>query len=150
MSTWNRLLHGGIKGVLRHRVTRSRGNLVIFCLLVCAGCAKEKSTEELLEDLKAPREKERISAVRTLPRRKGDAAKVVPALVEALQDKKSDVRWSAAIGLGSFGEQAQDAIPALQAAQRDRDPRVREAAGVALSRIDPQRFPISAPQTLRK
>jgi HEAT repeat protein len=76
-----------------------------------------------------------------LPQRKGDAAKVVPALIESLKDNQDDVRWSAAIGLGYFGEQAHDAIPALQEAQHDPDARVREAAGVALSRIDPSRFP---------
>jgi HEAT repeat protein len=75
-----------------------------------------------------------------LPQRKGDAAQVVPALIESLKDKQDDVRLSAAIGLGYFGEQARDAIPALQAAKRDHDARVREAAGVALSRIDPTKF----------
>ena len=67
----------------------------------------------------------------------------MPALIGALKDKEGDVRWSAAIGLGYFGEQAKDAIPALQEAQKDRDPRVREAAGVALTRIDPEKFPVS-------
>jgi len=61
----------------------------------------------------------------------------VPALIEALKDSEGDIRWSAAIGLGYFGEQAKDAIPALQKAQQDADPRVREGARVALSRIDP-------------
>jgi HEAT repeat protein len=61
-------------------------------------------------------------------------------LIEALKDKKSDVRWSAAIGLGYFEDSAKEAIPALQAVLTDRDARVREAAGVALSRIDPTRF----------
>jgi HEAT repeat protein len=84
-----------------------------------------------------------------LPQRKGDAAQVVPALIEALKDKGEDVRWSAAIGLGYFGDQARDAIPALQAAQRDRDARVREAARVALSRIDPNLAPKSAPDKAR-
>ena len=101
---------------------------------------QEKSTDELIGDLKSPQERDRIIAVRLLPQRKGDAAKVVPALIEALKDKDDDIRCDAAIGLGYFGEQAKDAIPALQAAQRDPDARVREAAGVALSRIDP-RFP---------
>lgn len=117
------------------------GFVLLFCLLACAGCAKKKSTDELIEDLKSSEEKERLIAVRILPQRTGDAAKIVPALIEVLKDKEGDIRWSAAIGLGSFGEQAADAIPALQAAQRDRDARVREAAGVALSRIDPARFP---------
>jgi len=116
--------------------------VLLLCLLACGGCGKEKSTDELIGDLKSTQEGDRIKAVRLLPQRKGDAAQVVPALIEALKDKDGDVRWSAAIGLGYFGEQAKDAIPALQAAQRDRDARVREAAGVALSRIDPEKFPV--------
>jgi HEAT repeat protein len=118
---------------------RMRTRLVLLlCLLACAGCGKK--TDDLIADLKSSNEGDRIKAVRVLPQRKGDAAKVVPALIEALKDKESDVRWSAAIGLGYFGDQAKDAIPALQEAQRDRDARVREAAGVALSRIDPTNF----------
>jgi HEAT repeat protein len=108
---------------------------LLFGLLTCAGCGK-KSTDDLIADLKSSQEGDRIKAVRLLPQRKGDAAQVVPALIEALKDKEADIRWSAAIGLGSFGEEATDAIPALQAAQRDDDARVREAARVALSRID--------------
>jgi HEAT repeat protein len=111
-------------------------SVLLLCLLSCGGCGKEKSTDELLGDLKSSQEKERIVAVRTLPQRRGDAAQVVPALIEALKDKDGDVRRSAALGLGSFGEQAKDAVPALQVAQRDPDARVREAAGIALSRID--------------
>ena len=115
--------------------------VLLLCLLACGGCGRKKSTDELIADLKGPQGRERIIAVRLLPQRKGDVAQVVPALIEALKDKDGDIRWSAAIGLGYFGEQARDAIPALQAAQRDRDARVREAAGVALSSIDPTRFP---------
>ena len=118
---------------------RTRSVLLLF-LLACVGCG-QKSTDQLIADLKSPQDKDRLIAVRLLPQRKGDATKVVPALIEALKDKENDVRLSAAIGLGYFGEQAKDAIPALQEAQRDRDARVREAAGVALSRIDPARFP---------
>jgi len=122
---------------------RLRTRLVLLlCLLACAGCGKKKTTDELIADLKSGGARERIIAVRLLPERKGDAAKIVPALIEALNDKRDDdVRLSAAIGLGYFGEEARDAIPALQAAQRDRDARIREAAGVALSRIDPTAFP---------
>jgi len=117
--------------------------LLLLGLLVCGGCGKQKSTAELIADLKSSQERDRIIAVRLLPQREGEAAKVVPALIEALKDKQGDVRWSAAIGLGYFGEQAKEAIPTLQEAQHDRDPRVREAAGVALSRIDPEKFPVS-------
>ena len=111
------------------------------CLLASYGCGKrEKSTPELIADLKSSQEKDRVIAVRLLPGHKGDAVEIVPAMIEALKDKKTDVRWSAAIGLGNFGDSAKEAIPALQAALTDRDARVREAAGVALSRIDPAQF----------
>ena len=120
--------------------------VLLLCLLACGGCGKEKSTDELIADLKSAEEGERIAAVRLLPQRKGDASKIVPALIESLKDNEGDIRWSAAIGLGTFGEQAKEAIPSLQTAQRDRDARVREAAGVALSRIDPEKFPIPSKQ----
>ena len=74
--------------------------VLLLCLLACGGCGKKKSTDELIADLKSGQERERIIAVRLLPQRKGDAAKVVPALIEALKDKEDDVRWSAALGLG--------------------------------------------------
>jgi HEAT repeat protein len=111
--------------------------VLLLCLLAGAGCARKKSTPELLDDLKSSEDRDRILAVRTLPERKKDADQVIPALVEALKDKDEDVRTSAAIGLGSFGADARDAIPALQAAQRDRNAKVREAASRALARIDP-------------
>ena len=111
---------------------------LLLCLLACGGCGKKKSTAQLLDDLKGPVERDRLIAVRLLPQRREDAAQVIPALIEALKDTDNDIRLSAAIGLGSFGEQAKDAIPALQqAAQSDRDARVRKAAGTALARIDP-------------
>jgi HEAT repeat protein len=123
--------------------------VLLLCFLACGGCGKKKSTDELIADLKTSQERERLIAVRLLPQRKGDAAQVVPALIGALKDKQGDIRWSAAIGLGYFGEKARDAIPALQVAQRDRDARVREAAGVALSRIDPNLAPKTAPGKAR-
>jgi HEAT repeat protein len=125
---------------------RTRLTPLLF-LLACVGCGKTKSTDELIADLKSAQERDRIIAVRLLAQRKGDAVQIVPALIASLKnDKDGDVRWSAAIGLGYFGDQARDAIPALQAAQHDRDARVREAAGVALSRIDPSRFPAPSKQ----
>jgi HEAT repeat protein len=116
---------------------------LLLCVLAC-GCSKTTSTDDLIADLAAPDRGARIKAVRLLPQRKGEAAQVVPALIGALKDKEADVRWSAAIGLGSFGDEAKSAIPALQEAERDGDARVRGAARVALSRIDPVHFPAKA------
>ena len=120
------------------------GQVLLLCLLACIGCSKQKSTDELIADLKSGKDDEAGVAARNLPRGKDDAEKVVPALIEALRHKGNDTRRSAALKLGSFGEQAKDAIPALQKAQEhDGDARVREAAGKALSRIDPERYPYS-------
>jgi HEAT repeat protein len=113
-------------------------------LLACGGCSKKKTTDELIADLNSSEERDQLIAVRLLPERKGEAAKVVPALIEALKDKGADIRLSAAIGLGYFGEEARDAIPALKTAQRDRDARVRDAASKALSRIDPATYKYKA------
>jgi vesicle coat complex subunit len=111
----------------------------LLCLLACAACGKTKTTDELIEDTKSADEKDRVIGVRLLPQHKEDVAKVVPALIEALKDKEGDVRRSAAVGLGSLGEEAQAAIPALEAAKHDRDARVRKAAEVALSKINRQK-----------
>src|SRR6266404_3299329 len=100
-----------------------RSFVLLLCLLALCGCGKEKTTAELLDNLKSGQEGERVAAARLLPQRKGDAAQIVPALIEAIKDKQGDVRWSAAIGLGYFGEAARDGIPALQQAQSDRDAR---------------------------
>jgi HEAT repeat protein len=124
--------------------------VLLLSLLAWSGCGRrEKSTAELIADLKSPSEKDRLIAVRLLPQRKDEAAQTVPALIESLKDHEHDIRWSAAIGLGNLGEKAKEAIPALQAALTDSDARVREAAGVALSRIDPERFP-TPPKQPRK
>jgi HEAT repeat protein len=122
--------------------------LLLSCLLICAGCGK-KSTDQLIDDLHSSQVKDRLIAVRLLPQRKGEAAKVVPALIGALKDGEDDIRVSAAIGLGYFGDQAKDAIPALQNAQSDEDARVREAARVALSRIDPSLPQKAAPSSTK-
>jgi len=115
--------------------------VLLLVLLACAGCSKEKSTDEMIGDLSfSTNERDRLSAVRRLPHHEQDAAKVVPALIKALKDRADHVRRSAAIGLGYFGEEAKDAIPDLQALLRDPDARTREAAAAALFRIDPDKF----------
>jgi HEAT repeat protein len=122
--------------------------ILLLGLLICGGCSKSKTTDELLADLKSDHERDRIVAVRLLPQHKIDAEKIVPAMIDCLKDKQGDVRLSAAIGLGTFGAEANGAIPELRAAEDDRDARVRRAAGVALTRIDPSLTP--KPDTKRR
>src|ERR1700752_3631235 len=93
--------------------------VLLIGISMCSGCSNRKSTDELIGDLRSQNEGDRIKAVRLLPQHQGDAAKIIPALIESLKDKEGDVRWSAAIGLGSFGDKAKEAIPALEAAQHD-------------------------------
>jgi hypothetical protein len=129
---------------------RARMCLVMAIGFLASGGCKTKSTDDLIGDLKTGKDGERIAAVRLLPRRQQDAAKIVPALIGSLKDKDADVRWSASIGLGYYGALAKDAIPALQVAEQDRDARVRDGARVALSRIDPNQFPLGANKDLYK
>jgi HEAT repeat protein len=120
-------------------------SVLVFAALASAGCGtKEKTTPDLITDLKGGEDRDRVIAVRNLPADQADAAQVVPALIEALKDQENDVRLSAAIKLGTFGERAKAAIPALQAALGDRDARVRREAGKALSSIDPAQFSLPA------
>jgi HEAT repeat protein len=121
--------------------------LVPLLLYLVFGGKGEKSTDELIGDLKSGKEKDRMIAVRTLAVQSDEAGKIVPALIQALKDKHSDIRLSAAIKLGVYGEQAKESIPALQAALQDHDPRVREAAYNALVKIDPDSAPKSPPGT---
>ena len=87
------------------------GLVLLLCLLACGGCSKQKSTDELIADLKSGTEIEGVIAARTLPRGRGDAAKVVPALIEALTHKGSDVRRSSALKLGEFRRTSQGCHP---------------------------------------
>jgi len=80
--------------------------------LAWVGCGKRAhSTPELIADLKSPEEKDRIVAVRLLPQRKGDAAQVVPALIEALKDKVNDVRWRRRHRPRQFGRECEGGHP---------------------------------------
>ncbi len=112
-------------------------------LLLTNGCGKN-SVDELITDSQSSDPKKRMIAVRLLQKRQEDAQRAVPALIRALKDEESDIRLSAAIGLGYYGDKAKEAIPALSALTQDKDQRMREAATKAIERIDPQQLPVKA------
>jgi HEAT repeat protein len=107
----------------------------LLATLTLAGCSHQEPTDELLGDLRSSSDADRVRAVRLLQNRTDDAPKVVPALIKSLNDHDSDVRRSAAIGLGYYGEEAEAALPALEKKEQDPDARVRDAARTAISRI---------------
>jgi HEAT repeat protein len=110
--------------------------LLLVCLLMSGGCGKaQKSTDEMLADLEHGKERDRIIAVRLLPERRQDAARIIPALIAALDDRSHDVRIGAAGGLGSFGAEASGATAKLQALAKDRNRQARAAAAAALAKI---------------
>src|SRR5713226_2969808 len=61
---------------------------------------------------------------------------VVPALIEALQDKDSEVHRLAAISLGAIGPAAKQAVGALSEALRNADDETRPFIDEALTKID--------------
>ena len=140
-----------MKPPTKTRVAKANKTAVLLVgLLTLAGCGRSKSTDDLIADLNSREDRDRIIAVRLLPQRTKEAEKIVPVLAQCLQDKQGDVRLSAAIGLGMFGEQARSAVDALRKAEDDRDPRVRRAAGTALTRIDPSLTPKPEPKKRSK
>ena len=106
--------------------------------MAVAGCGNGESTDELVGNLSSTDANDRVAAVRQLQSRKGDASKVVPALIESLKDKNGDARWSAVIGLGYFGAQAKSALRELEKLKSDKDRLIRDAAKVAIERIGGQ------------
>ena len=122
------------------RVISIRQSLLAFIVILSfAGCSRGKSTDGLIGDLNSKDDSDRIKAVRLLQDRRGDVAKVVPALIASLKDGDADVRRSAVIGLGYFGAEAKSAITALEELKKnDQDRRIRDAARVAISRIEGQ------------
>lgn len=110
--------------------------LVTALALLAVGCGT-RSTEHWLRQLKGPEVVQRRQAIRELGGRTSDAARVVPALTEALRDDSEYVRHDAATALGKFGPDAGPAVPALLAARKDRDHNVRRAAETALKKVAP-------------
>jgi HEAT repeat protein len=67
-----------------------------------------------------------------------DAKAAVPALIEALEDKRMSQRCEAARSLGRIGPEAKAAIPALKGLLQASDDSLRLESLVALARIDTQ------------
>jgi HEAT repeat protein len=81
----------------------------------------------------------RWAAIEALAEVQNEAATVVPAIAERLQqDPDPDVRLVAARCLSQLGRQAQAAAPALLSALKDKDSRVRDRAAATLKKIDPE------------
>lgn len=78
-------------------------------------------------------------------------SKAVAPLIEALNDKKADVRYVAATSLGSLGLIAgKQTLEPLEQAMQDRDKHVREAAAKAYTKISNRVAKISAAKTSTK
>jgi HEAT repeat protein len=102
------------------------------------GCFGPHSTDDWLQQIKDPDVVKRRQAIRELATRTADAERILPGLVEALQDENGYVRHDAAITLGKFGPAAKQGVPALMVALKDKERGVRKAAAQALKKIDPQ------------
>ena len=63
---------------------------------------------------------------------------VVPALIEALNDKDFEVHRVVLTSLGTIGSAAKEAVPALNEALRHGDVETRGAIGEVLAKIDPE------------
>jgi HEAT repeat protein len=116
-----------------------RSMIGVLLLLPAAGCGESESTPKLVERLGNADSAVRLTAVKTLGRRTGDAATVVPALADRLlHDDDLYVRRDSANALGGLGPAAKPAWAALaETARKDREPRVRKVAIAALKKIDP-------------
>jgi hypothetical protein len=112
--------------------------LFLGLVLLAFGCARKKSTEYWIYELKGDNVPRRLKAVKTLGDRGADASTAIPALADALQDPDAYVRRDAARALGKFGREARAAVPSLTKALEDTEPSVRKAAAQALHDIDPE------------
>jgi HEAT repeat protein len=117
---------------------RSMRKLLILgsCLLLILGC-DNKSTSAWVAQLQSKDSAERLHAIKALERKKSDAATIVPALTQALDDEDPFVRRDAAKALGRFGREARSALPTLTRLLRDQNAGVRKSAEEAVKKIDP-------------
>ena len=113
-----------------------RRRLLLGACILLAGCGG-KPTAEWLAELKGKDSAQRLRAIKALGGRRSEAATVVPALAQALEDDDAFVRRDAARALGRIGPPAAPAVPALRVAAQDRNQPVRQAATEALRKVAP-------------
>jgi HEAT repeat protein len=78
------------------------------------------------------------AAARAISKFGAKGAPALPALLEAMKDKDSTVRWEAGRTVGKIGAAAKSAVPALVEQMKDEAPLVREHAAEALGDIGPE------------
>jgi HEAT repeat protein len=113
----------------------------LLVALLVTGChrpaplAGGEPVSHWVQVLKSPDARQRKLAAHHLGNAGPVEETVVPALIEALQDREPLVRGEAALALGKCGPAAKDAAPALTALQQDRDADVRNYAADALKKV---------------
>jgi HEAT repeat protein len=97
-------------------------------------------TTALLHDTSSRVRLEAAVAIWRIDRR---SVRVLPMLIQALEDRDEVRRWIAADCLGDMGAEAREAIPALQQLLRTpfRSRLIRMSIALALQRIDPDAVP---------
>jgi HEAT repeat protein len=78
------------------------------------------------------------TAARAISKFGAKGAPALPALLEAMKDRDSTVRWEAGRTVGKIGAAAKSAVPALVEQMKDESPLVREHAAEALGDIGPE------------
>jgi HEAT repeat protein len=115
--------------------------LIVPVLLV--GCAKEaefegKPTSAWIEQMQQENgTREEAEAIYALGQIGAKDKSVVPALIDALRNKKTDVRSQVADALGQIGPEANDAVSALTDSLQKGDEFLRAASAKALGKIGP-------------
>ncbi len=89
--------------------------------------------DDLIRQLKSPSASKRRSAAAMLGRKGKEAAAAVPALVEALKDSNSLVRFQSIVALGDIG--SEQAISGLQPLLHTPDVRTRQLVATSLAKI---------------
>jgi HEAT repeat protein len=103
------------------------------------GVVPKESCGEAVEALAAMlKDGSEPAAARAISRFGANGAAALPALLEAMKDPDSTVRWEAGRAVGKIGAAAKSAVPALVEQMKDEVSLVREHAAEALGDIGPE------------